>query len=602
MESSAKERSYAHAQHHRRKILYAPAEQPGFVAWTTAFDYANGSIGLVFKEVLRQHDPLYRQPRLEFSESVASPMSYASVTWGDEEQCAWRVYLRSDDNGQTYHETGRARENIASYANIGFPDGRIVGFHVPNVNDEGTAWGHYLQISESMDGGSTWTPTKRLLDGNAIYLWRVRRMQNGVTLVLASFYGSAWGPGHQRATRNTMLPDETYLSKITPFFLATTNGRDFTGPHYILPGTGAHEYDVVDTDEGGYLFITGDVQGTPPARQKVFPQDGGFVNSPLLPIRRGSPPDPVVDARGGFVPESIVRTPEGLLVGSRRNKPYTCSADEGENWYALDGLPPSLYQPFMLRMPNGTLANFGHTGGDHGFGQADMVIGVDYFTVREHLPRPCSLSLQRCLSADDSHYLNRYRARLTCGGQPVAGQPVVFQFIPSWNTPEENRTAPPENAPHTFTVMTDAQGYAEAEAEAYDDAADIHFAYTVQAFFSPDAGASLLPCQSPCMSVYALRPHRNNPFPYPAYLAEGILFLSPQILTQYPQAADLLAPFTNENSAQLPENALPGGLVSLLLDSRTLYRDAGGALRWRKSVHAPFPLAGVRPATREVYR
>ena len=44
----------------------------------------------------------------------------------------------------------------------------------------------------------------------------------------------------------TMLPGETYQSKIQPFFLTSRDGREFGAPNYILPGIGAHEFDFVE--------------------------------------------------------------------------------------------------------------------------------------------------------------------------------------------------------------------------------------------------------------------------------------------------------------------------------------------------------------------
>ncbi len=102
-------------------------------------------------------------------------------------------------------------------------------------------------------------------------LWRVRCLRDGTLVVLASLYGTPWGPGRERATRNTMLPGETYQSKIQPFFLTSRDGREFSAPNYILPGIGAHEFDFVELPDGRLLFIAGDVQGTPVGRQFVTP-------------------------------------------------------------------------------------------------------------------------------------------------------------------------------------------------------------------------------------------------------------------------------------------------------------------------------------------
>ena len=114
----------------------------------------------------------------------------------------------------------------------------------------------------------------RLLEGCAVYLWRLRRLRDGSLLVLASFYGTPWGIGCERATRNTMLPGETYLNKIQTFFLHSTDGRSFSGPHYVLPGTGAHEYDAAELSDGRLLFVAGDVQGAaqPSSRRAVSVQ------------------------------------------------------------------------------------------------------------------------------------------------------------------------------------------------------------------------------------------------------------------------------------------------------------------------------------------
>ena len=78
-----------------------------------------------------------------------------------------------------------------------------------------------------------WTDVRRLLEGTAPYLWRVRCLRDGTLVVLASLYGTPWGPGRERATRNTMLPGETYQSKIQPFFLTSRDGREFSAPNYI---------------------------------------------------------------------------------------------------------------------------------------------------------------------------------------------------------------------------------------------------------------------------------------------------------------------------------------------------------------------------------
>ena len=200
-----------------QKLVYAPEKRPGFVAWVTAFPYGDGSIGISFDETLEAENPDFIPPRLEFAEAAGVPVSYCSVEGGSARQRSYRVYMRSVD-GVNFIETGRCGRREGSLCNAGFPDGRIVGFDVPRYNDERTGWSDCIRVRESRDGGSTWTDVRRLLEGTAPYLWRVRCLRDGTLVVLASLYGTPWGPGRERATRNTMLPGETYQSKIQPFF------------------------------------------------------------------------------------------------------------------------------------------------------------------------------------------------------------------------------------------------------------------------------------------------------------------------------------------------------------------------------------------------
>ena len=335
----------ARASGHRREILYRPARRPGFTAWTAAFDYGDGRLGLSFKETVHSPDPGYRPPRLELGEAMGAPVSYCSVVCGDAQERSWRVYLLSEDGGRTYRESGRCPIGEGPFCCAGFPDGRIVGLETPDRSEDGSGSGDGILVRESRDGGSTWTVTDTLLRGCAPYLWRMRRLRDGSCLLLASLYGTPWGTGRPRATRNTMLPGETYLNKIQTFLLHSADGRRWSGPHYVLPGIGAHEYDAAELADGTILLLAGDVQATPAARQLIRRDGERFINGPLLPISRGGPPDPARDPQGGFLPETMVCLEEDLLVGARRNKCYSCSADQGGSWFPLESLPPGLYQP-----------------------------------------------------------------------------------------------------------------------------------------------------------------------------------------------------------------------------------------------------------------
>lgn len=565
-----------------RRVIYEPKVRPGFVAWTTCFDYGDGRIGLSFKETVREKDPYYLPPKLEMGEAVGAPVSYCSVECGSENERSFRVYMASDDSGKTFYETGRCPLEEGSFCNVGFPDGRIYGYDVPRLNDARTGWFDGVKRRVSTDGGSTWREAGVLLEGTAPYLWRVRRLRDGTVVLLLSLYGTPWGEGKPRATRNTMLPGETYINKIQTCFLASADGAHFTGPHYVLPGIGAHEYDMCECPDGRLLFIAGDVQATPVGRQFVERRDGAYINGTLFGIRRGAPQDPKKNPQGGFVPESLVMRGDGLIIGSRRNKPYACSTDYGENWYEADGLPVSLYQPFLMEAPDGTILNFGHRGGDSALGQEDMVIGVDRFRVENTMPASCDLMLSRRMDAEKRHYINAFTARLTAAGRPVAGQSLRFRCQPVWNEDGSVNTAPQSEAAVQLNACTDDGGIAHIELPMFDGIPDIHFYYNIDVVFRPANDALFAPCDGPMMCVSAITPHRKNRWPYDVYFAEGKLYLSPALQKDVPDAIAQINALGSREPFQ--KGALSDALVERLLAAHAISKTAEG-YAWYSGVH-----------------
>ena len=319
----------AFALHHQRRTLYLPQQRPGFTAWAAAFDYGDGRLGLSFKETLQARDPNYRPPLLEYGEAVGAPVSYCSVECGSRDQRSFRVYMLSEDGGQTYRESGRCPIEEGAFCSVGFPDGRIVGLETPRKDAAGSGCGDGILVRESRDGGTTWQHVTKLLEGCAPYLWRVRRLGDGSFLLLASLYGTPWGPGRARATRNTMLPGETCLNKIQTFFLHSRDGVHYSGPHYVLPGIGAHEYDVAELSDGSLLFLAGDVQATPAARQIVRREGERFINGPLLLSAGALPPIPPPIPRGAFCRRPSSACPATCWWGPAGTSPTPAPPTEG---------------------------------------------------------------------------------------------------------------------------------------------------------------------------------------------------------------------------------------------------------------------------------
>lgn len=560
----------------REETVYLPQRDPGFAAWVTAFDYGDGTVGLSFDEIVREKtsDPA---PLLEFGEAAGVPVSYCAVECRSNDTRRYRVYMKSED-GITFAETGRCPRETGSFCNVGFPDGRIIGYDVPKINEAGTGWADCICVRESTDGGKTWKPIRELLKGTAPYLWRVRRLKDGTVVLLASLYGTPWGKGCLRGTRNTMLPHETYIGKILTFFMTSRDGIHFSSPVYILPGIGAHEYDFAELNDGRLLFVAGDVQGTPVGRQIVQPSEDGYIVSPLLPIFEGAPADPAGNPQGGYVPETFCFDPERkFLLGCRRGKGFSVSVDLGENWFAFEipEVKSFPYQPVMIGLPDGSYGLYGHQGGDNALGECEMLVRVlKLEPAWENLPVSAELTLNRNLASDGSHYENAYIARLTSNGTPLPGKTVSFRFNAFWNPDGSVNTTAQAEAPYTLSGMTDENGEAICRAERYDGIPDIHLAYNVDVVFEGDRETR--PCAGPLCTVLALTPYRDCMYPYEAYMAEDRVYLSPDLLRDFPEAVERI----NEDPEELPAE-----LSQRLEATGVLKVDGTGRCRWISNVH-----------------
>ncbi|MDR1692912.1 MAG: glycoside hydrolase [Oscillospiraceae bacterium] len=578
---------------HERKELYWPKVRPGFTAWAAVFDYGDGRVGFTFKEVVRERNPDYTPLPLEIAEGGGSPVSYGSSGGKSPDHVTYQVYMATGDGGKSFWETGRTRIKSNSFCHMGFPDSSIIRMTTPELSPDRMGMGSGLVVEKSTDGGNTFTRLTSLLEDTAPYLWRTRKLKDGTVLLLTCLYGTPWGKGRARTTRNTILPGESYIAKTITCFLASSDqGETWSGPHYILPGTGAHEYDVVELPDDELLFIAGDVQATPVARQIVKRQGGHYINGTLYGIGKGAPPDPERNAQGGYVPESVVRLPDGLLVGSRRNQPYTCSNDNGANWHQIEGLPNSLYQPAMISLPDGTVMNFYHKGGDSAFGQHDMFMGADIFTLENNMPKQTALTLRRELAPDGSRFSHTFSATLTGSAGPLAGRELTFFSASAWREDGSANTDSRDAARFIKRAVTDSGGTASVTFDEYSVYGDIHHYYTVEVAYLPPAGSVDLACDGPLMNAGALVPVRNCPYPYGAYFAEGVLYLSPAVMEEHPGLLEKLQ-FLVGSEAKIPEEFLTESEAALLRKNHVV-RERGGVLEWIASVHAPRPLDGVQ--------
>jgi len=246
---------------------------------------------------------------------------------------------------------------------------------------------------------------------------------------------------------------------------------------------------------------------------------------------------PVFDIVSGHVPETAVRTKEGLLVGAFRGGMYSCSKDWGDTWYPIGDIPRALYQPRIIQVDDGRFCCFSHYGADNFVGEVDQYIAMHVFRLEEHLPHPTMLSLTRSRNSAGTQYVNAYAATLTAGDRPVAGKNVKFTVRAS--SPGRKRYDTRE-----YLRPTDVDGRAQIAVPDFNQCVDIHRDYTIQAEFTPAAGeTNLAAARSVKYETYRMTPTVGKKNGYAFYVAQRTLFVAPDVLNDLPEINGLVKTF-----------------------------------------------------------
>ena len=538
--------SFATATDFQEQSCYYPKHRPGYAAWVSLFHFGDGDLGMAFNEIRRGDNQLFGKPTLEFGHAMCLPYRFNPVVLAsmNRELIYEYVYLKSSDEGRSWVETGRCPVNTRHYWHTGYPDGRIVRligtqqYRYDQGDDR-----HCSIVDESHDGGNTWMQICRFMIGHFFYIHKVKKLRDG-SIVVAGPVVPTFGPGGMNPSRHSKPAGVSSVHE-TAFMVSHDHGHSWNGPHYVLPGVSAWEPDFVELSDGSLLFINSTVQAGRPVRQIVRRQSTGWVNGPLMTIRRGAPVDDNV--QGGFTPESVVLGEDGLIVGARRGGPYTCSNDLGENWFEIEGPPHCHYQPIIESLPDGRFLAAWHHGADNALGEVDMYIGTHVFGVDANLPAATRLTLQRELAADGNQYVNVFRATLTADGAPAAGRQVKFRLVPRWQADGQTNRATLDTTEDVRPAVTNGDGVARVELSDYATIPDMHFSYQIDVVFDPAPGDDLIPCQGPGEIVYVVTPHRTNPFNYPIYLNQRLIMITPQTAKRFADLPQIVAQFDKAN-------------------------------------------------------
>ncbi|MEZ4509519.1 MAG: hypothetical protein R2881_07795 [Eubacteriales bacterium] len=175
---------------------------------------------------------------------------------------------------------------------MGFPDGRIIGYDVPRINDARTGWFDGIKKCAKPRRQLVLAPEiGTLLEGCAPYLWRAEakgRHAASADLPLRHL----WGLGKERTTRNTMLPGENLHQQDSNLLSGWPGRGQLTVRISAAEASGAHEYDVCECPDGRASLHRGDVGNAPVGRQFVERRGDSYINpGTFFGIRRGLPQD-----------------------------------------------------------------------------------------------------------------------------------------------------------------------------------------------------------------------------------------------------------------------------------------------------------------------
>ena len=593
-----KTNTFAQACGFDERAAYRPVRRPGHTAWVSLFPFGNGDLGLAFLEIRRGKNHSFEPIPLDFVEAMSLVYRETPdlLPASNKDLISEYVCLRSKDQGRTWQETGRCPADTRHYWYVGFPEGRIVRV---------VATQHYRYelgadrlcsvIEESHDGGSTWTEIARIMPDKFFYVHKFKKLADDRILAVGPILPS-FGPETEIPTRSYGMP--SYVHPHQSAFLVTEDGgKTWDGPHYVLPGIEAWEPDFVELSDGAVLFINSSVQAGKAVRQIVRQTANGWVNEPMFEIRRGAPTDDNI--QGGFTPESVCITTDGLIVGARRGHPYSCSQDLGENWYEVEGAPRCNYQPIIEALPNGRFLCAWHLGGDTRFGEIDMYIGLHEFALQACMPKATMFTLERELSPDRRRYINAFRARLTVGETPVPHQALSLHVKDAWLPQPDGRKNSIDiwHSPDVRQAVTDEQGDARFALADKDAIPDIHHGYSVAVSFVPQSGGQLAACRGPTRSAFALTPARGDPAPYPIYLNHNILMITPQTAERFPDLEQVAQHFNLPDPdrgidfwiAAFGTRTRAEQILALLLENHVVTQDSEGIYHWYRAVHGGGP-------------
>jgi hypothetical protein len=479
--------------------VYRASRKPAYTSWVSLFPGQAGEWYLSCEEVSKSVPP---QPRssLDHWQRMGlpdgydkSPLRMEVVLLESRDRCRnWKVLSRWPCRFQ--HSAG-------SFAAVKTRDGRFLrGVWSCYGLDDAAHPGEILY--ESRDRGKTWKKLPALLDKRFVaYPHRMKQLREG-SIVLAVPYHAAWGRDAELPLRTSMRLEAQNEMQMG-IYTSSDEGRTWQGPTIIFPGHVVSETDFVELPSGDLLFINNSIFAQP-GRQIVYRTKQGWL------------PGPFLRCDGQKVPETVVLTRDGILVGSMRNGDYSWSDDEGQTWQKLAGSPACGYQPMMRQMDDGRILCAWHRGADDAFARADQFVGLHLFRVKVNRRTAATrLRIERDYDAKKDRYPNTYTATLTADGRPLSRKTVELWYVArdkpgydSWcHVPIAERM---KRGGKLLRAETDPAGRAHFVLGEFDSETNPHASYQLFARFNADrSDQHYKPATTPQCEFYAVS-HGNR--------------------------------------------------------------------------------------------
>jgi len=466
--------------------IYRSSVSPGWNCWPCAWTDAAGAVYVSFQELRIAKNEYWEPVPPAFWEAMGLPAGYqVTLCGGAKDILPETVVMKSEDNGETWRETGRCSDrSTVTFAWASLPDGDLIRVA---CNDY-LAWGSALPpktYSEiSSDGGSTWGRRGILSEGYCTNVggYRIIALQDGSLAVLAT-YQEAWQPGHASKARTARRPN-IRQEDISALWFSNDSGRNWSGPLCVMPGIFAGEADFAELPSGDLLIVNSTVQGGRSTRQYVRKTGYGWM------------PGPVYDTASGTAPERLALRNDGLIAGGVRGGKYMCSSNNGHTWHDVDTPEAPYYQPFTIPLNDGRYFTVWHAGGgDEPFGKNDLWIGAHIFGIEGYPPESVSLDMVRNFDKTEGRYVNSYLFALASENSALSGRSLDI-YYKKGNSGEWIKT----------TCITDETGCVKFDlTKEYLNETDPHSHYRICAVFEPGAGdEGLLPAKSHEYMAYAI--------------------------------------------------------------------------------------------------